>query len=118
MQPYGGVSYLQGQLHRNKLRYVILTKREEWPNSEVNIGISTLHSAKGLEFDHVFILGMNQEFTPYGEGDDNDKLLTLRRLFAMGICRARETVTIGYKPGEASGLLNYLDDSTYEDISL
>lgn len=83
-----------------------------------NIAFSTLHSAKGLEFDHVVILGLNAEVLPHGEEEEDDRLVKLRRLLAMGIGRARKSVIIGYKLEDASKLIAYLGPDTYESIDL
>ena len=77
-----------------------------------------MHSAKGLEFDHVFILGLNEETTPHGSEKGDSDLENLRRLLAMSITRARKSVIVGYKPGEASTLISYLDSDTYNEESL
>jgi superfamily I DNA/RNA helicase len=71
-----------------------------------------------LEFDHVILVGLNAEVTIHGQEDDDDSLLTLRRLLAMGIGRARESVILGYKPSEASRLVDYLDPKTYSAVDL
>jgi superfamily I DNA/RNA helicase len=52
----------------------------------------TLHSAKGLEFQHVFICGVNQGLLPLGFEDNAEE----RRLLFVGITRARDTVEISY----------------------
>lgn len=80
--------------------------------------MSTIHSAKGLEFDHVLMPGMNQQVTPHGVGDGDATLDRLRRLLAMGIGRARNSVIVGCKPGEESTLIRLLDPATYDRISL
>jgi ATP-dependent DNA helicase RecQ len=51
------------------------------------IFLSTLHSVKGLEFDHVFILGDSWQ-----EGKKAAELEEERRLFYVGMSRARETL--------------------------
>jgi len=52
----------------------------------------TLHSAKGLEFQYVFICGVNQGVLPLGFEDSAEE----RRLLFVGITRARDTVEISY----------------------
>lgn len=100
------------------LPFVEIARKSDWPQGPENIGLSTLHSAKGLEFDHVIITGLNAEVTSHGDEADDDHLITLRRLLAMGIGRARKSVILGYKPGEASKLINYLDAGLYKGIDL
>jgi len=97
------------------LPYVEITRESEWPQGEENIALSTLHSAKGLEFDHVFILGLNAEVLPHGEDADDEKLITLRRLLSMGIGRAKKSVILGYSPGDVSKLFDFFNKETYEE---
>lgn len=110
--------YIKPKFRQAGLPFVSIIKQDEWPDGPENIAFSTLHSAKGLEFDHVLILGLNEEFTPHGEGGEDDGLVSLRRLLAMGIGRAREQVIIGFKPGEESILTGFFQDGTYEEIKL
>lgn len=123
LHPKGG-GWFDGQGGlRNRLRvagmpFVKITRESEWPGGTENIALSTLHSAKGLEFDHVFILGLNGEVLPHGEGLDDEQLSTLRRLLAMGIGRAKKSVILGYKPHDESKLFHFLDKNTYQEYVL
>lgn len=90
---------LENAIDRAGVERVELTRQSVWPEGDETVAISTLYSAKGLEFDHVVILGVSQQVTPHGDDDDDTDLDSLRRLLAMGIGRARKTVTVGYKPG-------------------
>jgi ATP-dependent exoDNAse (exonuclease V) beta subunit len=58
----------------------------------------TLHAAKGLEFDHVFIIGLEDGILPHERSSfgDPDDLEEERRLFFVGITRARKTLNILY----------------------
>ncbi|MRH92782.1 AAA family ATPase [Nocardia sp. SYP-A9097] len=120
LHPKGGrwFSYTRSELERHHVGYVQLTRNNSWPAGEETVALSTIHSAKGLEFDHVVILGLNKEVTPHGEEDGDVGLETLRRLLARGIGRARTTVTLGFKRGAESTLLDYLDPATYTRIEL
>jgi superfamily I DNA/RNA helicase len=95
-----------------------LTRRSTWPRGEENVAISTLHSAKGLEFDHVVILGLSKQVTPHGDEVDDTQLESVRRLVAMGVGRAKLTVTLGYKPAEESSVLSFLDEETYTAVTV
>lgn len=114
----GWFKYLREALQKRGLKFVELTREGEWPTGPENIALSTMHSAKGLEFDHVVVLGLNDEVTPHGDETGDTAFENLRRLLAMAITRARETVILGYKPGEGSSLVALLDSSTYTEESL
>lgn len=95
------------------MRYCELTRQKEWPQGPEQIGISTLHSAKGLEFDHVFILGFDSEFFGHEAEAESYSYNHLRRLLAMAITRAKKTVVIGYRQAYRSDLLDLFDPNTY-----
>lgn len=120
LHPQGGGWFdeTRRRLRAAGLPFVEITRKSDWPQGNENIGLSTLHSAKGLEFDHVIIIGLNAEVTVHGQEADDDRLITLRRLLAMGIGRARQSVILGYKPGEASKLIDYLAPGSFNGIDL
>lgn len=57
--------------------------------SECNINISTLHSSKGLEYDLVFIIDILEGNIPYHKSMEYDALEEERRLFYVGMTRAK-----------------------------
>lgn len=118
LHPLGWFSYIREGLSAASVPYAELTRARSWPQGEESVALSTIHSAKGLEFDHVVILGLSREVTPHGEGDGDSELDTLRRLLAMGIGRARRTVTLGVKQGEESSLVSTLKSDTFEWVVL
>jgi superfamily I DNA/RNA helicase len=118
LHPLGWFSALKTQLSAGGLSYEEMTRQREWPTGKINIALCTMHSAKGLEFDHVMILGLNAQVTPHGPESDDHKRETLRRLLAMAVARARSSVIVGYKPGEASSLTAHFVAGTYEEIAL
>jgi superfamily I DNA/RNA helicase len=120
LHPLGGgwFSYLKTRLDSAGVEWVQLTRASSWPDGDETVALSTIHSAKGLEFDHIVILGLNQQVTPHGDEDGDAKLEALRRLLAMGIGRARRSVTLGFKAGEASTLIDLLDPTTFVRVTL
>ena len=118
LSPGGGqwLDFAKARLDAEKISYVDITRQGEWPDGAENVAFSTFHSAKGLEFDHVFVLGLSSKNTAHGDDAVDDQLTTLRRLLAVAIGRARETVCIGYKPGEESDLVQFFDPATYDAI--
>lgn len=106
------------RLREAELPFVEMQGRPEWPQGPEQVGLSTLHSAKGLEFDHVVILGLNADLMPHGPDEDDVQLEKHRRLVAMALARARKSAALTYKPAEASRMIDFLDASTYEAIDV
>ena len=58
--------------------------------------ISTLHGVKGLEYDHVYILNVNEGSMPYRKAVLEPAIEEERRLFYVGMTRARKQLTLCY----------------------
>jgi ATP-dependent DNA helicase UvrD/PcrA len=59
------------------------------------VTLITLHSTKGLEFDHVFLTGMEEGICPHSRSFNDDKgLEEERRLVYVGMTRARKSLTL------------------------
>jgi DNA helicase-2/ATP-dependent DNA helicase PcrA len=54
--------------------------------------LATLHAAKGLEWDRVFVVGISDGYLPYPEAPEEEEL----RLFYVGITRAREHLHLSH----------------------
>lgn len=82
------------------LEQVALVESEYFENekkgkSKDGVRLMTLHQAKGLEFDHVFIVGLEEGILPHSRSiDDLNQLEEERRLFYVGITRARKKLHI------------------------
>jgi len=120
LKPQGGrwFDFIRQQLQAANIGYVDLTRSPDWPEGSENVGVCTFHSAKGLEFDYVFILGFNQENTQHGEEETSDEIRVLRNLLAVAVARARKHIVVGYKQGEQSELTQYFATNTFEQINL
>ena len=61
------------------------------------VTLMTVHSAKGLEFDHVFVVGMEEDLFPSSMALSEARgLEEERRLFYVALTRARKTCTVTY----------------------
>ena len=82
---------------------------EEHKDSHGVITLMTLHAAKGLEFDNVFIVGLEEGVFPHTNSFDNiDELEEERRLCYVGITRAKKRVfLVSAKQRTLFGITNY-----------
>lgn len=120
LKPQGGrwFAFLKLRLRHEGIGFVEMTRNADWPDGNENVALSTFHSAKGLEYDHVIILGFNHENTVFGEEEVSDQVRVLRNLLAVAVARARKHVVVGYKPGEESRLTEFFRAGTYEEIEI
>ncbi len=75
---------------------VIISLAERGDEQDV-VTLSTLHAAKGLEWPHVVLAGVNEGLLPFAGGDEAmtpERLEEERRLMYVGITRARQTLVV------------------------
>ena len=101
----------------------ILEGREEGEADVVRL--STLHAAKGLEFGHVFLVGIEEGILPHRESIDNGQVEEERRLMYVGITRAQKSLTITHcKKRKRAGewqtceASRFIDELAQEDLRI
>lgn len=75
----------------------LLTEKKD---KKAGVRLMTVHAAKGLEFDHVFIVGLEQGLFPHERMDDEgmtrEREEEERRLFYVAITRARKKLWLSH----------------------
>ena len=104
LQPFGDADYVTaflrlarsikdngGENMRAFLREIEDRAEQNNPPILPGVTLSTLHGAKGLEWDHLYLIGISEGVLPMGN-DLNEE----RRLFYVGVTRAKQRIHITY----------------------
>jgi DNA helicase-2/ATP-dependent DNA helicase PcrA len=85
----------QGQTLEDLLDHAALASDSDQYEEDVPVSLMTLHSAKGLEFDAVFLAGLEEGVLPHGRSlDTPGEVEEERRLFYVGMTRAKQSLVL------------------------
>jgi DNA helicase-2/ATP-dependent DNA helicase PcrA len=85
----------QGQTLEDVLDQASLASDADQYQEDVAVSLMTLHSAKGLEFDAVFLAGLEEGVLPHSRSIDTPgEIEEERRLFYVGMTRAKKTLVL------------------------
>ncbi|MCW4153829.1 DNA helicase Rep [Halomonas sp. 18H] len=83
---------VEAAISRLVLRDILEQQAEEDDSDRVQL--LTMHASKGLEFPHVYLMGLEEELLPHRNAIETGSVEEERRLAYVGITRARRTLTL------------------------
>lgn len=99
-----GASELPPALTIYELVAVLIQRSQHRDAPSLNgVTLASLHSAKGLEWEAVFLVGLSEGLMPISFAQTSDEIDEERRLFYVGITRARSHVTLTWSRSRTPG---------------
>lgn len=72
-------------------------RADRYADRQNNVLLMSIHAAKGLEFDHVFIIGLEEGLFPHSRAlMDKAQMEEERRLFYVALTRAKKTLLLSF----------------------
>lgn len=99
--------------HIQEYTRLLQLQAAEKQNRQDGVQFMTMHGAKGLEFDTVFILGANEGVTPYKKAETKEEIEEERRMFYVAMTRAKRKLILTYtkeKNGKAMRPSRFIEE--------
>ena len=99
--------------HVEEYTEALKEKEQEKDKDKKGVQLMTMHAAKGLEFDTVFLIEANEGRIPYQRAEKNENIEEERRLFYVAMTRAKEVLKISYvkiKNGKESSPSRFIEE--------
>lgn len=83
-------------VHMDEYKDELIEARKKSNENDKGVRLMTFHSSKGLEFDIVYIIDVNEGSVPYKKAKGIDEIEEERRMFYVAMTRARKKLFICY----------------------
>lgn len=83
-------------VHMDEYKDELIEARKNSNENDKGVRLMTFHSSKGLEFDIVYIIDVNEGSVPYKKAKGVDEIEEERRMFYVAMTRARKKLFICY----------------------
>jgi len=92
VEEFYGMMHERSDLNLREFLNELSLESDQDKITDETINVMTIHASKGLEFDHLFVVGLEEGFFPLNEADIEEE----RRLAYVAITRAKKELTLSY----------------------
>ncbi|MBQ6024997.1 MAG: ATP-dependent helicase [Lachnospiraceae bacterium] len=87
-------TYADWKKHIEEYTEALRRRSSEKKEKETGVGLLTFHSAKGMEFDTVFVIDASEDYTPYWQAATSAEIEEERRMFYVALTRAKNRLFV------------------------